>query len=604
MSEERIHGKGPDRTTEIAALEQENRVLADQVKRLIRAETRLYEYQQELDAQLREYQKLYELNRKFAGNFDIQKIFEHALDYVIHYLEYERVVFFRLSEDARLFSVCAAEGYYDESEMRAVAGLTIQEDVGFLAPLYTGAEYLICLADAEEGGLTAYRSKLLMNEYMIYPLGNRRRPSALLAVGNSAGNAALYRRVDRRKGALLGMGNLAGILSSTVETHISYASMQRALDQERITEAKYRGIFQNAAEGIFQTSAEGRFISCNPAGAAILGYDTPEELMEGVTDIEHQLYVDPQRRTELRNLMSGGNEVKNFEVELYRKDGSKQWVLMSIKPCVNEAHEINYMDGIMLDIAERKRAEEALKAAQEELVRKEKLSILGQLAGSVGHELRNPLGVMSNAVYYLKTILPDADSNVREYLNIIRQEIDNSLQIITDLLDFSRTKPARMILVPIDAWVDQSFGRCTLPENITVKTDIQDGLPLVNMDLFQMTQVLQNLITNAVQAMPDGGRLEIVAGLDRRWDTRAAASGRHAQEVVKIRVKDTGTGISPEHMAKLFQPLFTTKAKGIGLGLVVCKNLVEANGGAISVESRDGRGTTFTIVIPITKEEK
>jgi len=88
-------------------------------------------------------------------------------------------------------------------------------------------------------------------------------------------------------------GNLVGLLSSTVENYISYMNMQRALDQERLREAKYRGIFENAAEAIFQISAEGRVISCNPAGAAILGYDTPEDFIESVTDIEHQLWVNP-----------------------------------------------------------------------------------------------------------------------------------------------------------------------------------------------------------------------------------------------------------------------------------------------------------------------
>jgi two-component system, cell cycle sensor histidine kinase and response regulator CckA len=734
MREEIITENIPDKATGIARLEEEKKVLADQVKRLIRAETRLYEYQQELDAQLREYQKLYELNRKFAGNFDIQSIFEHALEYVIQYLEYERVVFFRQPEGTGLFSVCAVDGYYDETEKKTIAGLTIREDEGFLSPLYAGGEYLICMSDTEEEGLVTYRSRLLMYEYMVYPLGARGRPSALLAVGNSAGNAVLYRKVDMQKRALLGMGNLVGLLSSTVENYISYTNMKKALDQEKLAEVRYRSIFENASEGIFQISAEGRFISCNPAGAAILGYETPEELIESVTDVEHQLWADPKTQSELRDIILSGKDVKNFEVEFYRKDKTRQWALMSLKPSFNEEHKMTHMDGITLDISERKRAEEALrrsqemltnvldnfpgvvfwknlssaylgcnrnfslgagladpseivdktdydlpwtrtegeayraddravimsgkprlnivetqlqangqtlwfdtnkvplfdpdgnvigvlgasnditerkraeealKAAQEELVRKEKLSILGQLAGIVGHEIRNPLGVMNNAVYFLKTIMPDASDTVKEYLDIIKQEIGNSQRIITDLLDFSRTKTPQIVPVEVNALITGTLGKCYIPENINVKTDILDTLPQVHVDPFQMGQVLENLITNAIQAMPEGGKLTLAArevtghrsqvtGTDVNPETCGLLPGTDT-DFIEISVEDSGSGISEENMKNLFQPLFTTKTKGIGLGLVVCKNLVEANGGRIEVESHPGKGTTFVI---------
>ena len=240
--------------------------------------------------------------------------------------------------------------------------------------------------------------------------------------------------------------------------------------------------------------------------------------------------------------------------------------------------------------------------AQEELVRKEKLAILGQLSGSVGHELRNPLGVMSNAVYYLKMVLSDADQTTKEYLEIIKQEIDNSLRIISDLLDFARTKPPQRQSLAAKELVRQSLKRCTLPDNITVTVDIPEALPSLNVDPPQLGQVLTNFITNGVQAMPAGGSLQIAA---RRVGGGLAPapswypSGAPLQDFLEISVTDTGEGISPENMKKLFQPLFTTKTKGIGLGLVVVKNLTEANGGKVKVESEVGKGTTFTVVFPV-----
>lgn len=248
--------------------------------------------------------------------------------------------------------------------------------------------------------------------------------------------------------------------------------------------------------------------------------------------------------------------------------------------------------------------------AQEELVRKEKLAILGQLSGSVGHELRNPLGVMSNAVYFLNMVLVDADETTKEYLGIIKYEIDNSLRIISDLLDFARTKPAQRQLVTVQELVRQSLERCSIPDQVTVTIEIPEALPRLHIDPPQMGQVLMNLITNGVQAMSNSGALCIAARPVAKVEGAAAWSGSQltgeeageslpeSADLLAITVTDSGAGITSEHRKKLFQPLFTTKAKGIGLGLVVCKNLVEANGGQIDVESELGQGTTFTVTLP------
>ena len=243
---------------------------------------------------------------------------------------------------------------------------------------------------------------------------------------------------------------------------------------------------------------------------------------------------------------------------------------------------------LVREIAELKQAEEALRRAQEDLVRQEKLAILGQMSGSVGHELRNPLGVMSNAVYFLKAVHADADETTKEYLDIIGAEIAHSQRIITDLLDFARTTPPRRVAVAAGELVRQSLERCGIPENVTVEVavEVPEELSMLNVDPLQMGQVLTNFITNGVQAMPDGGSLQLATRL---------VSGNE----MEISVTDTGDGITPENRKKLFQPLFTTKPKGIGLGLVVCKNLVEANGGRIEVESEQGKGTTFAVLLPV-----
>lgn len=424
-----------DIAVEVERLRQERETLSQQVKRLVKAESKLYEYQEKLDDQLKEYRDLYELNRKLNATFDIGKILGYVVEYAIHNLEYERVLIFQRSEDTGNYEVCTLDGYYDQDEKSSVAGLVVKPDDPIFSRLYAGGEYLICKAGIEDHILAKYRARLLMDEYLVYPLVPDSQPFALLAVGNSKDNATFYRRVTDDATSLLGVGNLVGLLSSSLENHIYNNHMKNALEQERLAEEKYRSIFENALEGILQTGPDGRFLNCNPATAALLGYASPQELIESIPTIA-QLYVSSDRRRELYELIRLRGDVKNFEVEFYRKDGSKQWVLVSIHPVLNEKGEILYVDGILQDIAERKKAEESirmlneeleqrviertselqaandelmvitgqlesayseLKSAQSRILQQEKMASIGQLAAGVAHEINNPMGfIMSN----------------------------------------------------------------------------------------------------------------------------------------------------------------------------------------------------------------
>jgi PAS domain S-box-containing protein len=420
---------------ELERLKQEKETLSQQVKRLIKAEGKLYEYQEKLDVQLKEYRDLYGLNGKLNATFDIGKIFEHAVEYVIHNLEYERVLIFQRSENTGSYHVCALDGYYSQDEKGSVAGLVVKPDDPIFSRLYAGGAYLICKASIEDHLLVEYGARLLMDEYLLCPLVAGVEPFALLAVGNSKDNADFYRRVTDNDMSLLGVGNLVGLLSSVLENRLYNNHMKKALEQERCAEEKYRGIFENALEGILQTDQDGRFRNCNPATAALLGYASPEELIKSIPTIS-QLYVSSDRRRELYERIRLRGDVKNFEVEFYRKDGSKQWVLVSIHPVLNENGEILYVDGILQDIAERKKAEESirmlneeleqrviertselqtandelrviteqlesayseLKSAQSRILQQEKMASIGQLAAGVAHEINNPMGfIMSN----------------------------------------------------------------------------------------------------------------------------------------------------------------------------------------------------------------
>lgn len=232
----------------------------------------------------------------------------------------------------------------------------------------------------------------------------------------------------------------------------------------------------------------------------------------------------------------------------------------------------------------------ALNDAQDQLVRREKLAVLGQLAGSVGHELRNPLGVMSNAVYYLEMVQPGAPADVREYHGILRTQVALAERIVADLLDFSRIRPPQRETVAVGRLLDEQLARVPLPPDVRLERERTDDAAPVRVDPVQIGQVLYNLILNAVQAMDGGGGVLTVAA-------------RRAGRRVHLEVADTGPGIPAGFEEKIFEALYTTKARGIGLGLAVSRELAEYNEGQLTVTSRPGAGATFRLSLPEAGQE-
>ena len=233
---------------------------------------------------------------------------------------------------------------------------------------------------------------------------------------------------------------------------------------------------------------------------------------------------------------------------------------------------------------------EELRATQEQLVRREKLAILGQLASGISHELRNPLGVIGNSVYYLNMKLKDADEKVARHLTILQREVQRADEIITDLLDFARTKQPSFVKADIAEVVEDALAGIEIPEGIAVETNFEVELPPILIDPGQIRRVFLNLISNAVRAMPEGGRLEIGTGV--------------RDEFVEIIFRDTGQGIAKEDLTKIFEPLFSTMAKGVGLGLAMVKGIVDQYKGMIAVESEIGTGTTITVKLPLCGKEE
>lgn len=285
-------------------------------------------------------------------------------------------------------------------------------------------------------------------------------------------------------------------------------------------------------------------------------------------------------------------------------------------PILDYQGEVKQVIEYSLDITERKKAERELREysknlerevevrtrelreIQEELIRKERLAVLGQLAGSVGHELRNPLAVMSNAIYFLK--LNRDEEKVQEYLGILADEINNGERIVADLLDYSREISPQLEPVPLIEMVENTLGKMVLPPEVVVQLDFPRKASMVLVDPIHFRHVLENLISNAFQAMPEGGSITIGSHEIRAGDNEEQISKNR----IEIVIRDTGDGIPDEHRDQIFEPLFTTRARGIGLGLAITKKLVEANQGRITFSSQVGAGTTFRVQLLNFEEEQ
>ena len=238
-----------------------------------------------------------------------------------------------------------------------------------------------------------------------------------------------------------------------------------------------------------------------------------------------------------------------------------------------------------------------LQDAQDQLVRSEKLAAIGQLAGGVAHDLRNPLGAIKNAVYYLKKRLGTSDiaeSNPRigQFLKIAEEEVEHSNAIISDLMSFARVGIPSLSATNLEQVVGNVLSTMEIRENVHVVKQFDPDLPEIMADPEQLYRVFINLANNAQDAMSDGGQLTI--------------STREVDGYAEVVFQDTGVGISEEDFKKIFEPLFTTKTKGtgLGLGLAVSQQIVAKHGGTIQASSTPGEGTTFTVQLPLDSHKE
>jgi len=371
----------------------------------------------------------------------------------------------------------------------------------------------------------------------------------------------------------------------------------RAEQALRASEERYRLLFERNLAGVFRTSLDGRILECNDAFARIYGYANRGEI---VARNASELYPTPEARRLLIERLRERDTLLDFELQGRRRDGSLLWALVNAS-LLREGGEAGafVIEGTAFDITDRKRLERQLRQAQ-------KMEAIGQLAGGVAHDFNNLLGVIGgHTELALKRL--GLEDPLRRHLDEIRQAGDRAAGLTRQLLAFSRKQIVEPTLLDLNEVVRGLAGMLgrLIPEDIQLVTVLGAEPALVSADRGQVEQVMMNLVVNARDAMPQGGRLAIETGhaaLDEAYcrEHEGARPGPH----VMLAVSDTGIGMDAETRSHVFEPFFTTKepGKGTGLGLATVYGIVKQAGGSIWVYSEPGQGTTFKVYLPRAEE--
>ncbi|GAB7022198.1 sensor histidine kinase [Salidesulfovibrio brasiliensis] len=402
-------------------------------------------------------------------------------------------------------------------------------------------------------------------------------------------------------------------------------------------EEKYRGIFENAVEGIFQCTPDGEVVNANPAMARFFGYDTVKEFLLRVRNVKSLMFVDPNRGEVFLDAVTAEGEVFRFEAQYRRKDGRVLWGSINARTVYDRNGNIRSIEGILEDTTDRKKAEEELanlnrhleqsvRNRTEDLVRKareledanRRLRELDEMKSaflsSVSHELRTPLTSILGFAKLLsrdfeKNFLPlaaDKDrllkrsSRIMENLEIIGQEGERLTRLINDVLDLNKIESGRM------GWQDETVdlseviaravqsvkGIYGQRSSVRLIRDIEPGLPTVTVDADRLQQVFINLLNNAAKFTEEGA---------------VTVRVRQDADFLRVEVQDSGVGIAAEDLESIFEKfhqssvnIIKDKPQGTGLGLTICREIIEHYGGSIWVESELGEGSRFIFTLPIS----
>jgi PAS domain S-box-containing protein len=378
-----------------------------------------------------------------------------------------------------------------------------------------------------------------------------------------------------------------------VENFKDISEYEIAREALKESEERYRNLQKNIPLGIFRSAPGGRIIAANPAMVKMFGCSSEEEIL---TTPAVDLYIDPERRQNLLDILKIKGIVSGFEAQLRRKDGSIFWSSLNIKGVTDKSEKVMYHDGIIEDISRHKKMEE-------ELIKSEKLESLGLLAGGIAHDINNILASILVNIGLTKMIIKKEEIAISK-LTQTEKAVMRAKALTQQLLTFSSGGAPIKGPASITGLLRDTANFVLSGSRVKCKCTFSDNLRDTEIDEGQISQVIQNLVINAAQAMPGGGLVHILAdnitvGPDNHGLHLPLKEGKY----IKIIVNDQGRGIPTEHIDKIFDPFFTTKEKQSGLGLSIAYSIIKKHNGLITVESKLEMGTTFYIYLPTSGEK-
>jgi len=379
------------------------------------------------------------------------------------------------------------------------------------------------------------------------------------------------------------------LLASEAAISIENARLYRDLAER---EARIRRLVDANIIGIFIWDLKGRILEANDAFLRMLGYGR-EDLILGVwwTDLTPPEWLARDEQQLVPELKVTGS-LQPYEKEFLRKDGGRVPVLIGVATFEEDAYQ-----GVafVLDLTERRRDAEALRALQTELAHANRLATMGQLAASIAHEVNQPIGAVRNnahaALRFLAGEPPDL-TEVREALECVVKDTYRAGDIIGGIRDQVKKLPPRMDIIDLNEAIENVIAlvRGELSKHhVSVQTRLAEGLSPVHGDRVQLQQVMLNLIVNAIEAMAsvDDGVRELVVSTESS-----------ATEGLLVSVGDSGPGVIPEDRERIFESFYTTKAGGVGIGLSICRSMIDAHGGRLWVDAHQPRGALFKYTLP------